>query len=36
MKLGENARVQAEYTDYHFTSDVDGKFIFASFVWSFK
>ncbi|MGE0030986.1 MAG: porin family protein [Steroidobacteraceae bacterium] len=36
MNLGENARVQVEYTDYHFTSDVDGNFISGSFVWRFK
>ncbi len=36
FKLGEQARVQAEYTDYHFNSDVDGDFISASFIWAFK
>lgn len=36
FKLGEQARIQAEYTDYHFNSDVDGEFISASFVWAFK
>lgn len=35
MNLGEQARVQVEYTDYHFNSDVDGEFISASFVWRF-
>jgi OOP family OmpA-OmpF porin len=36
FKLGEQARIQAEYTDYHFNSSVDGEFISASFVWAFK
>lgn len=36
MNLGDNARVQVEYTDYHFNSSVDGNFISGSFVWRFK
>ena len=36
FNLGEQASIQAEYTDYHFNSDVDGEFISASFVWRFN
>lgn len=36
MNLGDNARVQVEYTLYHFTSDLDGDFLSANFVWKFN
>lgn len=36
MNLGDNARVQVEYTLYHFTSEVDGDFLSGNFVWRFR
>jgi OOP family OmpA-OmpF porin len=36
MNLGDNARVQVEYTVYDFTSGIEGDFLSGNFVWRFK